>query len=318
MRARGGSAIAVGIVVALLAGCGPATAPKSSVSLGLPRPTDTPPGVTVDLQLVALYDAISGTSRQRSAGEYVSFHREEDPLKVCMAAAALPYSPGPFIDHWVNYESDGAADDTNWLAPLRNPVLTREAQVPVAEQKAEARAESRRPSPTSVAARDPRRYSGVLNGCESQEGTGYEAAGQPHDYYALLRAFQDMLGQIDSSLRRYAVPYRQCMSARKFPVRSYQGLFASIRARIPQRSWDIPAPGQAGGPQWQQTVAYESRALDADASCRAPAYRAGLARLGPAIVTFEHTYAAEVRATEAAWQAIVATANGYPGSPGFS
>jgi hypothetical protein len=313
-----GSAIAAGVVVALLAGCGHGSAVMPARSVVLPHPTDTPLGVPVDLQLVALYDAISGTARQRSAGEYVSNRRFEDPLVACMAAAGLPYSPGPFIDHWANYTSDGAADDTNWLAPLHNPVLTREAQVPAGERKAEDRAESKRPAPTSVAARDPQRYSGVLNGCQSQEGTGYEAAGQPRDYYALLRAFHTMLDQIDGSLRRYAGPYRQCMSARGFPVRSYQGLFASIRARIPRQSWDIPAPGQAGGPQWRHVVAYESRALDADASCRADAYRAGLARLGPAIVTFEQTHAAEIRATEAAWKAIVATANRYPGSPGFS
>jgi hypothetical protein len=241
----------------------------------------------------------------------------EDPLVACMAAAGLPYSPGPFINHWANYESDGAADDTNWLAPLHNPVLTREVQVSPGEQQAEDRAESKRPSPTSAAARDPRRYSGVLNVCESQQGT-YETAGQPRDYYALLRAFDDMLDRIDRSLRRYAGPYRQCMSARGFPFRSYQGLFAAIRARIARRPSDIPAPGQVGGPRWQRVVAYETRALDADASCRADGYRAGQALLGPAIVRFEQTCAAEIRATEAAWKAIEATANRYPGQPDFS
>lgn len=177
--------------------------------------------------------------------------------------------------------------------------------------------ETAAPDPTSLAATDHELWSKDLNQCESSAGKDRGAVSLPSQYYSMLRDFHDMLNELDTKLNTYQDGYQGCMATHGYTVNSYQDLLARIRAAVPTRSVDIPAPGETGNTVWQQGVQFESDALNADSTCRSTAYAAGQDMLNTAILAFEQQRVDELDSMQQQWQKIVTVADTMPGSPGF-
>lgn len=263
---------------------------------------DAPHGVPVDRHLVALYDAISGTAQQRSAAAYLDYHHSFAAYSRCLR---LHRGHGyRFLNPWRDYRSDGAADDTKWLAPLNNPVITREAAALAPVQQAAGRRDAAPPTFATTH-------------CQSTIRHRRSTDVTPTNYLSLVGAFHGMLDQIDSGLRRFSSDYQSCMHDRGYDVADYPALLASIRRIVPADLQFGDGPDHRIGPGRDHAVSYEHHALAADAHCRTPAYAAGRSLLDPAIVQFERDHADELRSALAQWRVIVGEANRAAGRPRF-
>jgi hypothetical protein len=119
---------------ALLAvACGAPSSTQTTVSqrTGSSIVTDAPPGVDVNRSLVALYDNIAGTSKERSASQYVSDQGLSEALASCMSSEFdLVYPIEPFVDDWANYYSDGEPTIQTGSRPSRTRLRAERRGVP--------------------------------------------------------------------------------------------------------------------------------------------------------------------------------------------
>lgn len=290
------------LCVALTGACGQATA-----NAGGNAPTSTSQGVVTPDQADALYSEIAGTADQRAAGDQLAYHIEEDPLTTCMTGAGINYTPIPFVNQWKDWPSTGSSTfDTSWLAPLNDPeYLT---------QFVQSQAAAQRTTGADVAASDKAYYSldpaakkawdDAMANCP--RGLGYEDAWHPAGYSALIGVFHNVVNGIDHSIgATYAGSYASCMNSAGYPdVSDRLGLLATLQAQQPPND-EIPDVGSSGGPDWQAWVASVGQAFKADGTCRAAAYSAGWASLGPALSQFETENADALAAEEAGWEKIL-------------
>jgi hypothetical protein len=298
-----GWAVVTLATVALAGACGQATGSSGG---NTPTSTSQGGGLTPD-QADALYLEIAGTADQRAAGDQIAYRIEEDPVTACMTGAGINYAPVPFVNQWKDWPSDGSSTfDTSWLAPLNDPdYLTQFVQSQAAAQRLagadEAASDQAYYSLDSAA---KKAWDAAMSDCP--EGTGYEDAWHPAGYYSLIGLFHNAVDGIDHSIGvTYADSYTSCMNSAGYPgVSDRLSLLASLQSQQPPND-EIPEVGASGGAEWQSWVAAVDQAFKADATCRADAYTAGWADLGPALGQFETDNAAALAAEEAGWQKIV-------------
>jgi hypothetical protein len=280
---------------------------QAAGSGGGSAPTSTSQGAVTPAQADALYLEIAGTVDQRAAGDELAYHIEEDPVTACMVGAGINYTPIPFVNQWQDWPSAGSSTfDTSWLAPLSDPeYLTQFVQSQAAAQRTAGA--DRAASDQAYYALSPdakKAWDAAMSNCP--EGTGYVDAWHPAGYSELIGLFHNTVNGIDHNIgETYADSYASCMSNAGYTnVSDRLDLLAALQSQQPPNG-EIPDVGSSGGPDWQAWVASVDQAFSADAACRADAYNAGWASLGPALSQFESENAAALAAEEAGWEKIV-------------
>src|SRR6185369_5288810 len=112
------------------------------------------------------YVQVGGTARQREAGELVVFHRLQDAVADCMAAAGSQYAKPKFIPTWVGWTPGTDTGATNWLVPLGGTALSDEAQRLAPAQRAELASETGH-LPASMTKAEQDAYWLAIQGCQN-------------------------------------------------------------------------------------------------------------------------------------------------------
>ena len=261
-----------------------------------------------ETRLHNLYAAISGSSLERTAGEFVAHHKFQDAIVACMRALGFTYRPPAYTDVWASWAPDSVTAGTRWLAPLKDdPVTGRiQGQVPAAR---EAAVQESAPGPVLSAA-----YLAACPSCNNP-ANGYEEAYHPAGYSQLLTPFYRMFERVDAQLTgAFAGSYASCMTSRGTDNTTYAELVNDIKAHLPEIS-QIPTPGEAPDSAWQAAKAYESSVASSDKTCRQAAHDLGYSMLVPKLNEFEATYANELVVIREEWRALIAHAKSFGDVP---
>src|SRR5439155_18180794 len=105
------------ILVLAAAGCGHAAGAGRAARPSVPVSIDR-----WERQLDHLHDLIGGSPRERAAGEFVLFHRQQDPVTTCMRAHGIDYAAPAFADGWRLRDSrDIGASASLFLEAIDDP-----------------------------------------------------------------------------------------------------------------------------------------------------------------------------------------------------
>lgn len=306
---RGHCTVLVVLLLAGVTGCAqPGVSAAPADRAGLVARADG-----VQARLDRVYQRIMGTRAQRVAGDYVSFRLLQDGSRACLAKAGFDYPEAPFIPIELDYPAGLAATGYSWLAPVGSTHLTDSARaIAPAQRRVADRLAGTDPGAERSADLGKPAYGAALSTCDT-EVTGYEDADHPAGRDALLGAFHRMLAAADAAAAARAGSYGPCMARSGYSVADYSELAELIGRRLPGLD-DIPGPGEPDTAAMGAAVAYEKRAIAADAGCRGDIRaRAMVEDLGPALDRFEAAHAEALAAMDRGWAGIVARAAQLPG-----
>jgi hypothetical protein len=286
--------LAAALAAGLLAGCAVAQA----------APADP---AAVEARADGLYTVIGGNAQQREAANYLQWIDMNQEFWSCMAAAG--FEPRRHFSYlWRGWTANGTSGE--WLGRLQNkPSATALAK------RALAGAATSRPVPPSdpVAPQRTRPdYEAAAEGCETADQSVVLGSqpGVPDGSQRLLAEFNTMVSEVEAGLGPIG-SYRSCMlaagvdyTASAEDTDGWQALYLYLTWKMPK----APAPGKQASAKWQEYLALEAAALDADESCRGDQYRRGLALLDPRLTAFAEKHAAELDQLAKGWQATVAEA----------
>jgi len=263
-------------------------------------------------ELDHLHDLIGGSPRERAAAELVMFHRQQDPVTVCMRAHGIDYTAPAWADMWRLRDSRGmGASASLFLEPVDDP------DFPVRVERAEAAAQRvaghdevrSNHAYASLGPAAKARWDAAIKRCHpgrvNAEGW-HPATG----YQPLMNAYYALLGVGDAVAAPHAHGYARCMRAAGIQADNASVLPDALIPNFPPAQ--APAEGP-GGPLFQKWVGKVHRAMAADSRCRRPAFLAGWRALGPRIAPWEREHAPAIAALHRRWEALVSTAQHEPG-----
>jgi hypothetical protein len=263
-----------------------------------------------------LFKRIAGSGAERAAGEYLANYRINHPIEVCMREAGWNY-PWDHVNAWLGWESDGGVKDYSWLQPLGGHPYSSYVEWLAPIQRRASVDMMRRPPPQADSEQPG--YDADQRSCEEHvaavdpSGALY-ADGSP----GVLQDYKEVLAGVDKQLSGYTDGYADCMSAAGFPgLNGADGLWQMMREEAPDFT-QVPTPGEGPTSAWLAYMAKEEAVVAADRRCREDAYYRAMALLGPALVEFEASHAAEISKVQAEWSETLlkAEARGYiPGEP---
>jgi hypothetical protein len=272
----------------------------------------SPTSVTGRRQVDAdrLYLEITGTARQRGAGDLRAYRVEENPLTRCVRAAGLRYTPEAFVDQWINWPSAGSStSDTGFLAATDRPeyLVLLEQSKAAAERVAAADDVAYGKAFESLSATAQVTRRAAFASCS--EGRGYAEVWHPRRYDVLDYAYHGVLDAIDVRIaRKFEAPYESCMASGGYPgLRDHEDLQDFLESKLPSID-SIPPLGGRGNASWRAWVSLEGSAVAMDGRCRSAAYAEGMSLLAPAIRQFESAHAAQLAQETAGWDEIVKAA----------
>lgn len=254
-----------------------------------------------DQRLMELYDAIVGTSAERSAGAFLGNYALDAPVKECMNNLDYPY-PIRYLDVFVGRQSTGAGG--LWSRPLMLASTSVNAQV-AAEASEDEQVLSNQPAESSVV--NTEGYSVALEQCDKASGR-YEQSSEPRDSDKLSGQLYEVISRIDDSVGDIG-EYNACMKTAGYDIATedydgYDGLFMMLHDAAPPVE-QIPEPKDEGGEAWQKYLALEQLVLEADRDCRASKHVEAMILVDDALTEFEDKNSAELAEVRHSWAGIV-------------
>ncbi len=291
------------IVVSLLfSGCG-RISNRTSTGPGTPEASATS---EMDARLADLDTAISGTAKEKSAGQYLANRALNEPIQACMKDLGYPYDYH-FVDQWIGTVDPGGSSETS-TAPLMATTTSSDAQGTLDAFREEQRLEAATPEAGSI--KDSPGYAKALDQCEPD--SNYAEQTSPEGAMALASDLNEVVMGVEEKMGP-TEPYDVCMANAGYDVvfddvDGYQGLQVLLQSQLPASDL-IPEPGESGTDQWQDFLAYEHAALQVDMNCRGQQHAEAMALLDPQLDQFEKEHADDISRLRTEWQQLVVQAS---------
>ena len=260
--------------------------------------------VAAAAHLQAVSRLITGTPRQRAAGDLLEYHAFQDPIRQCMAQRGFGYTPPPYVPAPAGPDTGSLGiGDANWFAPLRPDSLgigESYLQLPPPEPP------SLNPGYTSLDEAGRARYNSALDTCG--------IVSTDVDFPPMSRRLAaDVLGLMLAVGRMPAVKasgrgYAMCLARYGVTADGYDDLVERVILRYG------PVPGGPAGTAWLSARRVERAAAAADVACRTRTYRIAMVLLGPRLDTFVSAHVADFAELAREWDGTVRAAAAYPES----
>lgn len=261
----------------ILSGCGQQVAAPESTSAS--RATTTA-GVG---QLRSLYLQIMGTAAEREQAATRAHNIYQDAMAACMAARKLPYPKSPpFV---AAYDPSDDFGGSSWLLSPSSLKYSAQAAAVAEVQMAFAR-HSADPGPTaSFTPEQLAAYNAGMASCETSVPDERDKQVALPGQGELLRRYHAMLDRVAKAGDKYGDSYRACMTAAQMPARNPDDLLDTVRGKF--EGTTAPYAGHAAVGPWDAAVAFETKAVAADSSCRDGIYDEVIAQALPAVAKFK-------------------------------
>ena len=128
-------------------------------------------------------------------------------------------------------------------------------------------------------------YNAGMASCETSVPDERDKQIAPPSQGELLRRYHAMLDSVAKAGDKYGDSYRACMTAAQVPAHNPDDLMDTVRSKF--EGTTAPYAGHAAVGPWDAAVAFETKAVAADSSCRDGIYDEVIAQALPAVAKFK-------------------------------
>lgn len=237
-----------------------------------------------------IYTSISGTALQREAAHFLTVHELNAGFINCMDEAGFKVASvfHPIYDGWEPNSTEGL-----WMGELNRPLST-QALATAASSRSEL-GDDRGEAYDEASRRCAQDEPPLVN----REPEGWLDLNT--EYALIVNKVDGQLGPIDDytdCMNRAGIDY---LKLNGVGTAGYAGLFLALQGAMPL----APVTGEKPSAEWTEYLEFESRAMEADASCRGEKYREGLILLASELDAFEASSGAAIEDMSRQWEGVL-------------